>query len=132
MVDAVDITSDWLLYHDVAYTRTGLVFGPFDNKLVVALLVACCLGSVILVVEVIVMALDTWKEKLNLLVVMDIMTFISIWFEEVPQMLINCIIVACRDEAISIFQVICQNLLIIKLVYISFRIKQNDLSLIAA
>lgn len=104
VVNSVDLISDWLLYHDVAHAEAGLVFGPFDIKLVTALLVVSSIGSVILLTEAIVMALDVWRENFPP-IAQDIMTFIAIWFEEVPQMVINCIIVACREEAVSVFQV---------------------------
>ena len=102
-LNTADMVSDWFLFHDVDAAEEGLVFGPPDRKIWCALLAFSILGSVILPLEILNLGKDIFTS--NPWVDIDVMSVIIIWLEDIPQITINCVILACREEAISVFQI---------------------------
>ena len=110
-LDAVDLISDWLLYSDVAKTERGLVYGPPEEALVWSLLAFSIVGSLTFTFEVI----NLWWEifRNNPWIDSDLMSAITTWIEDVPQIALNVFIVACREEAISYFQLVKASVIIV-------------------
>ncbi|KAK3083811.1 hypothetical protein FSP39_003568 [Pinctada imbricata] len=102
-LNVADLVSDWFLFHDVHAAEEGLVFGPPDKNIWISLLFFSILGTILFSFEILNLGKDiftgtSWVD-------IDIMSAIIIWFEDIPQITINCAILACREEAISIFQI---------------------------
>ena len=110
-LNVVDLLSDWLLYHDVATTEKGLVFGPPEDAIVWLILAFSVVGSMILPFEVVNLWWESFRK--NPWVDSDLMSAISTWIEDVPQIIINVMIVACREEAISYFQLVKASVVIV-------------------
>ena len=110
-LDAVDLVSDWLLYHDVATTEQGLVYGPPEDVLIWLLLAFSIVGSLTFSFEVV----NLWWEifRNNPWIDSDLMSAITTWIEDVPQIVISVMIVACREEAISYFQLVKASVVIV-------------------
>ncbi|XP_021346681.1 uncharacterized protein LOC110446049 [Mizuhopecten yessoensis] len=105
IVDSIDMISDWLLYHDVVEAKEGLVFGHFENGLTTALLAFSIIGSCLFLFEIITLAFNLTRDDLPTLL-LDTAALLVIWVEDVPQIVINVVIVACRDQPISVVQII--------------------------
>ena len=110
-LDAVDLVSDWLLYSDVAKTEQGLVYGPPDDVLVWLLLGFSIIGSLTFTFEVVNLWFEIFRN--NPWIDSDLMSAITTWIEDVPQIVINVMIVACREEAISYFQLVKASIVIV-------------------
>ena len=109
-LDAADLISDWLLYHDVSATEEGLVYGPTDDALRYSLLVFSIIGSLTFTFEIInlwweIFRHDPWID-------IDLLSAITVWIEDIPQITINVFIAACREEAISYFQLVKASVII--------------------
>ncbi|XP_060072666.1 uncharacterized protein LOC132552504 [Ylistrum balloti] len=105
IVDSIDTISDWLLYHDVVAAKEGLVFGHFDDTLTTTLLAFSILGSCLFLFEIITLGVNLTRDDLPILL-LDVVALLVIWVEDVPQIIINVVIVACRDQPISVVQII--------------------------
>lgn len=110
VLDVVDLIADWLLYRDVTATQEGLVYGPIEDSLRYLLLAFSIIGSLTFTFEIInlwweVFRNDPWLD-------VDFLSAITIWIEDVPQITINVLIVACREEAISYFQLVKASVII--------------------
>lgn len=101
-LNVADLTNDWLLYHDVASAEEGLAFGPTEESVRIALLFFSIAGAVIFLFEIINFGMDIFRG--NPWLEMDLASAIVIWFEDIPQITISLVILACREEAISVFQ----------------------------
>ena len=110
-LDAVDLVSDWLLYSDVAKTEQGLVYGPPEDVLVWLLLAFSIVGSLTFTFEVVNLWFEIFRN--NPWIDSDLMSAITTWIEDVPQIVINVMIVACREEAISYFQLVKASIVIV-------------------
>ena len=110
-LDAVDLVSDWLLYRDVAMTKEGLVYGPPEDILTWSLLAFSIVGSLTFTFEVI----NLWWEifRNNPWIDSDLMSAVNTWIEDVPQIVISIFIAACREEAISYFQLVKASVVIV-------------------
>lgn len=104
LLNISDLSSDWLLYNDVAFTQKGLVFGPPHQDIITALLVFSIIGSITFLLESVNLGLEVFKNKGFLDV--DFASAINIWFEDIPQVAINLAIAACRESEISYFQLV--------------------------
>lgn len=102
--EAVDLISDWFLYYHVSATEEGLVYGPPSPSLRYALLAFSIIGSLTFPFEAINLGFEIFKTKP--LMDIDLLAAITIWIEDVPQIVINVFIFACREEAISYFQLV--------------------------
>ncbi|XP_052819615.1 uncharacterized protein LOC128245474 isoform X2 [Mya arenaria] len=109
--DLIDVLSDWLLFRDVISTEEGLVFGPVEDILKYLLLAFSVIGTFTYIFEM----SNYWWEifRSNPWVDVDLLMAIIIWIEDVPQITINVLIVACREEAISYFQLVKASIIII-------------------
>lgn len=110
-LDAADLISDWLLYADVAAAEEGLVYGPPEDSVRYSLLAFSIIGSLTFFFEIInlwweIFRNDPWID-------VDLLSAITVWIEDVPQIIINVAIVACREEAISYFQLVKASVIII-------------------
>ncbi|XP_011435497.3 uncharacterized protein [Magallana gigas] len=101
-LNIADLTNDWLLYHDVDAAEEGLAFGPTEESVRIALLFFSITGAVIFLFEIINFGKDIFSG--NPWLDMDIASAIVIWFEDIPQITISLVILACREEPISVFQ----------------------------
>ncbi|KAK7506154.1 hypothetical protein BaRGS_00002876 [Batillaria attramentaria] len=102
ILDGTDLLSDWLLYVDVRLTEKGLVYGPPGDAVVHSLLAFSVIGTVLFLFE----ALNLWRDVFrgNAFVDVDLVSAITIWLEDLPQIAINVYIVWCREDPISYFQ----------------------------
>lgn len=105
IVDSIDTISDWLLYHDVVEAKEGLVFGRFEDNLTMALFVFSIIGSCMFLFEILVLGVNLARDDVPI-ILLDIAALLVIWIEDVPQIIINVVIVACRDQPISVVQIL--------------------------
>ncbi|XP_045170841.2 uncharacterized protein LOC123533264 [Mercenaria mercenaria] len=110
ILDTADLASDWLLYNDVANTKEGLVYGPLEGSIRYALLVTCIIGTQSITIEIINLSLEIFRG--NPWFDLELLSAVIIWIEDVPQITINVVIIACREEAISYFQLVKASVLI--------------------
>ncbi|XP_048757065.1 uncharacterized protein LOC125667559 [Ostrea edulis] len=101
-LNTADLTNDWLLYHDVAAAQEGLAFGPTEESVRISLLFFSIVGAVVFVFEIVNFGRDIFRR--NPWLDMDLASTLVIWLEDIPQITISLVILACREEAISIFQ----------------------------
>jgi hypothetical protein len=101
-LNVADLTNDWLLYHDVTAAEEGLAFGPTEDGVRISLLFFSIVGAVVFIFEIINFGRDIFRG--NPWMDMDLASTLVIWFEDIPQITISLVILACREEAISIFQ----------------------------
>uniref|UniRef100_A0A0B6YUH2 Uncharacterized protein n=1 Tax=Arion vulgaris TaxID=1028688 RepID=A0A0B6YUH2_9EUPU len=105
IVNALDFISDWLFYVSAEKVEKGLVYGPVDPHQVTALLVFSIVGSVGFVVEIAIFIFELRKgEDHHGDLLLDLVSAIIIWVEDIPQVVISFSIALCREEAVSIFQ----------------------------
>ncbi|XP_052819711.1 uncharacterized protein LOC128245551 [Mya arenaria] len=109
--DLIDLVSDWLLFRDVISTEEGLVFGPVEDTLKYLLLAFSIIGTFTYIFEISNYGWEIFRS--NPWVDVDLLMAIIIWIEDVPQITINVLIVACREEAISYFQLVKASIIII-------------------
>ena len=97
-----DLFSDWLLYVDVSLAEEGLVYGPPGDAAIYALLAFSIIGSLTFVFE----AVNLWWEvfRNNPWLDTDLVSAVTIWIEDLPQISINVYIAMCREDPISVFQ----------------------------
>jgi len=102
LLDAADLFSDWMFFRDVAIAKNGLAYGPPRNELKHALLAFSVIGTLISLFEM----TNLWRDifRRNPWCDIDLVKVIVIWIEDVPLLIINVLIAACREEAISYFQ----------------------------
>lgn len=111
VLDAVDLVSDWLLYADVAGAEEGLVYGPPEDVIRYLLLTFSIIGSLTFTFEIINLWWEIFRD--DPWIDVDLLSAITVWIEDVPQITINVVIVACREEAISYFQLVKASVIII-------------------
>lgn len=114
MFDVVDLFFDWLLFRDVFVIQEGFVYGFLDDVLIYVLFVFFIFGIFIFIFEVV----NFWWEIFwdNFWVDFDFVFCIIIWIEDVFQIVINVLIVLCREEVISYFQFVKVFVLIVGVV----------------
>ena len=110
-LDAIDLVCDWWLFKDVFMTEEGLVYGPPSKVIIWCLLAFSVLGTVTFVFEI----ANLWWEvfRQNPWVDSDLASALTIWIEDVPQIILNVIIVLCREEAISYLQLVKASVMIL-------------------
>ncbi|KAH3779487.1 uncharacterized protein LOC127842900 [Dreissena polymorpha] len=110
-LDAADLVSDWLLFRDVWSAKEGLVYGPPEDAVKYSLMAFSILGTLTFIFEI----SNLWWEifRRNPWMDVDLLSAIVVWIEDVPQIAINVVIVACREEAISYFQLVKASLIIV-------------------
>jgi hypothetical protein len=113
-LDGADLISDWLLFRDVFSTEEGLVYGPPEEALTYALLAFSIVGTFTFIFEVVNLWWEIFRD--NPWIDSDLASSITVWVEDVPQIIINVLIVLCREEAISYFQLVKASVLIIGVV----------------
>nr|KAG5713298.1 hypothetical protein BaRGS_007825 [Batillaria attramentaria] len=101
-LDIADLASDWLLYIDVSLAEEGLVYGPPEDSAVIALLVFSIIGTFTFIFE----GVNLWWEvfRNNPWLDTDLVSALTIWSEDLPQIAINVYIALCREDPISVFQ----------------------------
>ncbi|XP_021370879.1 uncharacterized protein LOC110461646 [Mizuhopecten yessoensis] len=114
--DVFDFIMDWVFYDDIKNAQDGLVFGPHDKKLVMATLVFCIIGTVTFITECVINRLEykwnkknnwRWSEKLDTISkISEVMTMITLFIEDLPQILINLVIASCREDVTNIVQIV--------------------------
>lgn len=106
----IDLVSDWLLFRDVTTIKVGLVYGPVENILKHLLMAFSFVGSLTFIFELVNLWFGMFRKCACINV--DLLSAIIIWIEDVPQIVINVVIVACREEAASYFQLVKASLII--------------------
>ncbi|XP_076453351.1 uncharacterized protein LOC143288600 [Babylonia areolata] len=101
-LDVLDLFSDWLLFADVSITEEGLVYGPPGNSVTYALLAFSIVGTVTFLFEGVNLWWEVFREDPWLDV--DLVSAVTIWVEDLPQIAINVYIAYCREDPISVFQ----------------------------
>ncbi|XP_021370881.1 uncharacterized protein LOC110461648 [Mizuhopecten yessoensis] len=114
--DVFDFIMDWVFYDDIKNAQDGLVFGPHDKKLVMATLVFCIIGTVTFITECAINRLEykwnkkhnwRWSEKLDTISkISEVMTMITLFIEDLPQILINFAVALCREEVTNVVQIV--------------------------
>ena len=113
-LDSADLIADWLLFRDVYMVKPGLVYGPPEDAIVYALLAFSIIGSLTFIFEIVNLWWEIFRE--NPWINADLASAITLWVEDVPQIVLNVLIVVCRDEAISYFQLVKASIMIIGVV----------------
>ena len=98
------VFSDWMLCRDILNGKQGLVFGPPWIGIQIALLIVTIFGTLSYIGEMANLIRETFFQVET--VDEDMVQVVSIYLQEVPQITINMYIAACREAAISIFQLI--------------------------
>lgn len=101
-----DIICDWLMYYEISGLQQGLVFGPFSENVVNSLFVFCCIGSFIYILDLVFGIIDLKWDELFPLWLLSALNVLNIWVEDVPQILLNVYIAGCREEAVTILQMV--------------------------
>jgi hypothetical protein len=115
-VDFADLLSDWLFYNDMRLQEKGLVFGPIDTTLLYILLGFSCAGVVTFLVEIINFGREIFRPDEKAWIDVDYLSAFTVWFEEIPQISISVIIAGCREEGVSIYQIVKASIVIISCV----------------
>jgi len=102
LLDAADLIVDWMFFYDVATTKSGLAYGPPRDELKYPLLAFSVIGTLVSLFEM----ANLWRHifRKNPWCDIDRVKVFVIWIEDVPQLIINVLIAACREEAISYVQ----------------------------
>ncbi|XP_060072682.1 uncharacterized protein LOC132552517 [Ylistrum balloti] len=113
-LNAVDMIADWLLFRDIFQIQEGLVYGPPDNAITYSLLTFSIIGTFTFVFEVV----NLWWEiyRKNPWINADLASAVTIWIEDIPQIIINLFIALCREEAISYFQLVKASVIIASII----------------
>ena len=98
--ELTDMILDWLLYHQLKSFEEGLVFGPFDNRLLNIFLFCTLVGSAVGLFDIVnrFKGLVTNKPFLNI----GFTEASVIWIENIPQLVIGILVLICRGEAKSL------------------------------
>jgi hypothetical protein len=104
LFDIADVFSVWSLFSDVVHVKRGLVFGPPEMGIIYALLFFSMLGTGTFSIEIINVWLEIFRN--NPLIDPELLSVLTIWIEDVPQITINIFIALCREDAISYYQII--------------------------
>ncbi|CAG5114658.1 unnamed protein product [Candidula unifasciata] len=120
-VSILDFISDWLFYENARALEQGLVYGPVEPTQVTAILVFCIIGTVLFIAEIIAFVIelrdllgendDGGKDLYQ-----EILSAVITWCEDIPQLIISVVILLCREEAVSIFQLVKAALSIVGIV----------------
>ncbi|XP_050408675.1 uncharacterized protein LOC126823748 [Patella vulgata] len=102
VVDVADIICDWLFFVHIYYLEPGLVYGPPKQAVIWALLAMAVIGSIFLIFEMAnschgICSGQAW-------VCTDCVSLATVWFADLPQLILSLIIAACREDPVSIFQ----------------------------
>ncbi|XP_064620895.1 uncharacterized protein LOC135483786 [Lineus longissimus] len=101
-VIVLDWIFDWLLFYSVYNIQSGLIYGPVDEGIWIALLFFCCTGTVIVAVEILNLCREHfWNAPF---VSGDLINVIALWCEDLPQIILNTMIAACHEVPISFAQ----------------------------
>ncbi|XP_021346679.1 uncharacterized protein LOC110446047 isoform X2 [Mizuhopecten yessoensis] len=113
-LNGVDMIADWLLFRDVFETQEGLVYGPPDKAITYSLLAFSILGTLTFLFEVVNLWWEIYRE--NPWINADLASAVTIWIEDIPQIIINLFIALCREEAISYFQLVKASVIIVSVI----------------
>ncbi|XP_041350279.1 uncharacterized protein LOC121369345 [Gigantopelta aegis] len=101
-IDTMDFVADWLFYTNVRIAEQGLVYGVPDQKAVTALFFFSIIGSLTFFFETTNLGMATFTGHSWLH--MDLVCAVTMWVEDIPQIMINVYISLCREDPISVFQ----------------------------
>ncbi|KAI8749129.1 uncharacterized protein LOC106080277 isoform X2 [Biomphalaria glabrata] len=109
--DIADFISDWLFWAEVRVVGKGIVYGEPDQAAVWALLAFCIVGTITFIFEIV----NLWWESFrgNPWIDSDLLSAVVIWIEDIPQVAISMYLVLCREEPISVFQLVKASVIII-------------------
>lgn len=103
-LDFLDFLVDWLFFRDIYGIKPGLVYGPLENSIVYSSLFFAIIGTMAIIFEIANIGKELFFEPawIN----PDIVSCLFLWVEDIPQLIIGVRIAFCREEAVSLFQVI--------------------------
>ena len=102
VLELTDLVSDWLVYADFSQMEKGLVFGPPEDAVIYALLAFSIIGTFTFFLEAVNLWWGMFHE--NPWLDTDLVSAVTIWIEDLPQISINVYIAMCREDPISVFQ----------------------------
>ena len=94
--ELVDSILDWLLYYQLSSLEEGLVVGPVDVGTLRSLLVFCCTGTVLGVLDISNRLYDLYTG--NPFVDIAFTETLVMYLEDIPQLMIGFIIILCRGN----------------------------------
>jgi hypothetical protein len=102
VLDFAEFIFDWLFFYEVVTIRKGLVFGEPEPALIWTLLGLCLLGTVVFFIE----TWSTYRAKVqnNKWSLGYAPTLVDVWLVNIPSGIINAILAACYESAISYVQ----------------------------
>ncbi|RUS91885.1 hypothetical protein EGW08_000287 [Elysia chlorotica] len=102
--DFADFLTDWLFFTDVALMKPGLVYGPPGDTVWVMIFTLSIIGTFLFVMETVNLFYEATHE--NSWIDSDFLSMGVVWIEDIPQVAISLYLVLCREEALSIFQLV--------------------------
>ena len=97
-----DLVSDWMFFRDVAMAKKGLAYGPSRDLYKWLLLAFSITGTGVSVFEMVNLCSGILCEDQSC--DLDKVKLCVIWIGDLPLLVVSIFIAACREEAISYFQ----------------------------
>ncbi|XP_025089933.1 uncharacterized protein LOC112561586 [Pomacea canaliculata] len=100
--------SDCFFYVELNATEKGLVYGPVNEKVLIALLVFCVVGCLIFLADLSChvyshcSCLKKWEKRINN---PHLISILAVLFGDIPQVLIRICVARCREQGLSYFQI---------------------------
>jgi len=111
VLELVDLVSDWLVYADFSQMEKGLVFGPPEDAVIYALLAFSIIGTFTFFLEAVNLWWGMFHE--NPWLDTDLVSAVTIWIEDLPQISINVYLARCREDPSSGFQLMKASVVLI-------------------
>ncbi|CAF4418030.1 unnamed protein product, partial [Rotaria sp. Silwood2] len=99
-LNIVDLLVDWYFCMSKIAIQKGLVFGPPPRNILLAILTFCIISTFTSLLEIIQITRDTYQNRLTSLFG-RITSCLTLWFEDVPLLTLNLLLVICRDGEVT-------------------------------
>ncbi|CAF4840759.1 unnamed protein product [Rotaria sp. Silwood1] len=99
-LNIVDLLVDWYFFMSKTTIQQGLVFGPPPRNILLAIFTFCIISTFTSLLEIIQIIRDTYQNRLTSLFG-RITNCLTLWFEDVPLLTLNLLIVICRDGEVT-------------------------------
>jgi hypothetical protein len=103
-LDFLDFLVDWLFFRDIHGIKPGLVYGPIESSITYSILFFAVIGTLAITFEIANIGREIFFE--HAWINPDLVSCFFLWIEDIPQLVLGVRIALCREEAISLFQVI--------------------------
>ncbi|CAF0865060.1 unnamed protein product [Adineta steineri] len=100
VLNIVDLLVDWYFFMSKATIQKGLVFGPPPRNTLLAIFIFCIISTFTSLLEIIQVIRDAYQNRLTSLFG-QITNCLTLWFEDVPLLTLNLLIVICRDGEVT-------------------------------